>query len=266
MQSFCRENNWKYCFIGGLALERWGEPRVTVDVDVTLFTGFGNEESYIKALLRQFPARIQDAAQFALENRVLLLKSTSGIGIDIALGGLPFEEAVVSRATEFEYLPKLSLLTCSAEDLIIFKAFANRARDWADIEGIITRQGKGIDWNYIDLHLRPLVELKEEPQILERLQKLRRCSPWCSVSHPYKIHRTQASGLNGRYTLLSIALEGEIPTLRQWLGLLSPAAETPINGRESLVLRVFPGSWNLSSALHLSTMISGSRSECYAEA
>jgi hypothetical protein len=174
VQDFCRGQQWKFCLIGGLALQRWGEPRVTRDVDVSLLTGFGNEQKYIEALSDKFSTRIDHATQFALQNRVLLLRSESGIGIDIALGGLPFEELVISRATEFEYLPKISLLTCSAEDLIILKAFADRARDWADIEGIILRQDDHIDWEYVDQHLRPLVELKEEPQILERLRKLRR--------------------------------------------------------------------------------------------
>lgn len=173
IQSFCHKRKWKFCIIGGLALLRWGEPRVTQDVDVSLLTGFGEETTYIEALLNKFQARIENAAEFALQNRVLLLKSISGIGIDIALGGLPFEQLAVSRATEFEYLPNIALLTCAAEDLIIFKAFADRTRDWADIEGIIIRQDNRIDWNYVDQHLRPLVELKEEPQIIERLQKLR---------------------------------------------------------------------------------------------
>jgi hypothetical protein len=173
VQKYCCGQKWKFCFIGGVALQRWGEPRVTQDVDITLLTGFGDEQSYIEALLGQFPARIEDAAQFALQNRVLLLKSASGIGIDIALGGLPFEELLVSRATQFKYLSTVSLLTCSAEDLIILKAFADRVRDWADIEGIVLRQDQTIDWGYIDQHLRPLVELKEEPQIIDRLYKLR---------------------------------------------------------------------------------------------
>lgn len=30
----------RFAFIGGLALQRWGEPRVTQDVDATVFTGF----------------------------------------------------------------------------------------------------------------------------------------------------------------------------------------------------------------------------------
>jgi hypothetical protein len=173
VQDFCRSRKWRFCFIGGLALQRWGEPRVTRDVDVSLLTGFGAEKPYIEALLSQFSARIDDAAQFALKNRVLLLKSESGISIDIALGGLPFEELVTTRATQFEFLPEVDLLTCSAEDLIILKAFADRSRDWADIEGIISRQGNLIDWKYVEDQLAPLVEVKEEPQIIERLRVLK---------------------------------------------------------------------------------------------
>ena len=171
IQSICLENGWKFCFIGGIALQRWGKPRVTEDVDLTILTGFQHEERYLQVLIEHFPARIKDAFQFAAENRVLLLKSLSGIGIDIALGGLPFEESAVARASEFEYLPDVSLLTCSAEDLIVYKAFANRPSDWVDIEGVIVRQQQALDWDYISLQLKPLIELKEEPEIWDRLMR-----------------------------------------------------------------------------------------------
>jgi hypothetical protein len=29
LQSFCEAQNWRFCFIGGLAAQRWGEPRFT---------------------------------------------------------------------------------------------------------------------------------------------------------------------------------------------------------------------------------------------
>lgn len=44
VQSYCRGRGWRFCFIGGVALQRWGEPRLTQDVDLTLLTGFGDEE------------------------------------------------------------------------------------------------------------------------------------------------------------------------------------------------------------------------------
>jgi hypothetical protein len=173
VQQYCLRQGWRFCFIGGLALQRWGEPRVTKDIDLTLLTGFGNERPYLDGLLRHYAARIDDAVRFALNNRVLLLKSPSGIGIDVALGGLPFEELVVSRATQFEFLPEISLLTCSAEDLVVLKAFADRPRDWEDIAGIVARQ-QTLDWDYLLAQLRPLAEIKESPHILERLSLLRR--------------------------------------------------------------------------------------------
>ena len=36
LQTFCREKGWKFCFIGGVALQRWGEPGQTVDVENVL--------------------------------------------------------------------------------------------------------------------------------------------------------------------------------------------------------------------------------------
>jgi len=51
VEEFCRSRGWRFCFIGGVALQRWGEPRQTIDVDLTLLTGFGGEEAYADALL-----------------------------------------------------------------------------------------------------------------------------------------------------------------------------------------------------------------------
>ena len=36
MQEFCAARRFEFCFIGGVAVQRWGEPRLTVDVDLTL--------------------------------------------------------------------------------------------------------------------------------------------------------------------------------------------------------------------------------------
>jgi hypothetical protein len=79
---------------------------------------------------------------------------------------------VVRRASPYQFLPRLKLITCSAEDLIVLKAFANRPKDWMDVEGVITRQQRGPRWAYIWKQLRPLVDLKGEPEILSVLKRL----------------------------------------------------------------------------------------------
>ena len=174
LQSLCHAQGWKYCFIGGLALQRWGEVRETVDVDLTLLTGFGQEESFIATLLENFEPRVPDAAAFALSRRVLLLRAPSGVGIDVALGGLPFEELAAARATDHTFPGGLTIRTCSAEDLIVMKAFASRPKDWIDIEGIIIRQSDKLDWAHIIGQIKPLSELKESPEIVTELEKRRR--------------------------------------------------------------------------------------------
>lgn len=173
LQAFCERQSWRFCFIGGLAVQRWGEPRETVDVDLTLLTGFGREESFIQMLLKNFEGRIPDTSQFALDRRVLLLRSKEGVGIDIALGALPFEALMIERSSMFEFPPHNKLRTCSAEDLVVLKAFAGRGQDWVDVERIIVRQTGKLDWDHIYEQLRPLAELKNAPQILDDLARRR---------------------------------------------------------------------------------------------
>ena len=172
VQRFLDDRHWRSCIIGGLAVMRWGEPRFTQDVDVSLFTGFGNEAEFAAALIERFEARIGDALAFAVVNRVVLLRGSTGIPVDVALSGFPFEEDVIDRATDFAFVPGTSLRTVSAEDLVVLKAFANRDRDWIDIAGIATRQ-RSLDWSATIQRLAPLVELKGQPEILLHLERVR---------------------------------------------------------------------------------------------
>lgn len=171
-QRFCETNRFVFCIIGGVALQRWGEPRMTDDVDLTVLTGFGQEESFIEAFLRAFPSRISDGKSFALRNRVLLLMTNSGIGMDVALGAMPFEERAIQRSSLYGLAGGKFLRTCSAEDLIVHKAFANRDQDWIDIKAILIRQKGKINLAQILLEIEPLAVLKEEPQIISRLKAL----------------------------------------------------------------------------------------------
>lgn len=172
---FCSSRSWRFCVIGGFAVQHWGEPRMTMDVDLSLLTGFGGEERFVDEFLRHYEARVPRAKEFALQNRVLLLRHSSGVGIDIALGALPFEESAVNRAVTIEAEPGCRVHLCTAEDLIVMKAFADRSIDWHDLRGVMVRQGvNNLDWGYIRKQLKPLCEAKEQPEIVDRLESLRR--------------------------------------------------------------------------------------------
>jgi hypothetical protein len=75
-----------YCLIGGIALQRWGQPRTTLDVDVTVMAELGSEDRVIRQLLSAFEPRIADAAEFALQSRVVLLRTTNRLESSLTLG------------------------------------------------------------------------------------------------------------------------------------------------------------------------------------
>jgi hypothetical protein len=172
LQGFCDLHHYRFCFIGGLALQRWGEPRMTVDADVSLLTGFGDEEPFVDALLGAFKPSREQARAIALHDRVLFIQASNEVHLDIALAAIPFEERAIGRATLWTPRSDISLRTCSAEDLIVHKAFADRGKDWLDIEGILIRQGARLSLAQIADELRPLIEAKERPDIELRLKQL----------------------------------------------------------------------------------------------
>ena len=172
LQDFARAHGWQTSIIGGLAVQRWGEPRQTRDVDVALLTGFGGEERFVDPLLARYVARRRDARQFALERRVLLMQDGAGIPLDVSLAALPFEERVIERTSAFACAPNAVIQTCSAEDLVVLKAFADRPQDWLDVEGVIVRQGHTLDRPLIVEELRHLLELKEDASPMATLEKL----------------------------------------------------------------------------------------------
>lgn len=167
---FMKARRWRFCIIGGLAVQRWGEPRTTLDADLTLLTGLGDEEGFATELLAEFRPRIPDALSFSLVRRVLLLYASNGKSIDVSFGALPFEEEMVRRAVQQNFAPGVVLPCCTAEDLFVMKAFASRPKDWLDAESIVVRQER-LNSRYIIEHLRALCELKETPEILERAEQ-----------------------------------------------------------------------------------------------
>jgi len=105
----------------------------------------------------------------ALRFRVLLLRAANGVPLDIALGAMPFEENSVARRSLWQLPENSQLRTCSAEDLIVYKAFAGRVRDWLDIEGVLLTQRTRINLQQVRSELIPLLELKGQPESLQRL-------------------------------------------------------------------------------------------------
>jgi hypothetical protein len=101
---------------------------------------------------------------------VILARHSNNTPLDIALGALPFEEGSVRRSSLWD-IGEGKLRTCSANDLVVHKAFAGRDQDWLDVRGIIIRSGHLLDLEFIDRELIPLLALKQSPSNLDRLHE-----------------------------------------------------------------------------------------------
>jgi hypothetical protein len=146
-----RSHDVPFMLIGGQAVLLHGEPRLTLDVDVTLGVSpeaLGTVLAACEAMgVNPLPRTVED---FVRETFVLPVSDpATNIRIDLIFSTTPFEAAAIGRAIEVEVAGEL-VPFATAEDLIIHKLFAGRPRDLEDAEGIVRRKGSDLDWDYLD--------------------------------------------------------------------------------------------------------------------
>jgi predicted nucleotidyltransferase len=156
-----------YAVIGGLANAVWGEPRATLDIDVTVRVAEGRTASVIEELARRFASVASDPHAFVSQHAVLPLRSEGGVRIDIIFARLPFEEDVVARAVPID-VGGVPVRFCTAEDLILMKIASERSRDQDDAMGVTRRRLGELDMAYLEPRVRELATLLEQPSIVER--------------------------------------------------------------------------------------------------
>jgi hypothetical protein len=154
------------CLIGGVVVSRWGEPRATQDIDLTVLADFGDEQTIVRELLSRYASRVSDPERFAEANRLALLWLPGGVKGDVSLAALTFEREAIERSTLWELPEGPGLRTCSAEDLIVYKLVAGRPGDIQDIRGIVHRQGLRLDVARIRSWGAQFADLKEDPDLL----------------------------------------------------------------------------------------------------
>jgi predicted nucleotidyltransferase len=159
-----------YAVIGGIALQFWGEPRFTHDLDVTVQDKLDLPE-LVRLTTEAFDSRVPDPHKFARDTRMLLLR-VGDVDVNVAVALQGYEDSLFARARSIEVEPGKRLNICSAEDLIIHKALASRPQDLADVQSIIQRQGKKLDVRYIRRWLGEFSRGLDDPVFLERFRQI----------------------------------------------------------------------------------------------
>jgi len=170
-----RGRDLPFMLIGGQAVLVHGQPRLTEDIDITLGidpTQLGTVLDVCSALaLDPLP---EDVESFVTETFVLpALHGESGIRIDFIFSTTSYEREAIARAEHHE-LAGVPIPFATAEDLIIHKLFAGRARDWEDAVSIVRRKREGLDWEFImrwALEFAQIPGREEMPAQVDRLRQ-----------------------------------------------------------------------------------------------
>ncbi|MBJ7457953.1 MAG: hypothetical protein JHD02_02065 [Thermoleophilaceae bacterium] len=124
----------RHAFGGAIALAYCvAEPRGTRDLDVNIFIPAERAAELAAALPSEIEVSAADVERIMRDAQTRLW--WGAVPIDVFLNNLPVHDDV---ASEIRWVPlegrEVPVLSC--ESLVLFKAFFNRTKDWADIESI----------------------------------------------------------------------------------------------------------------------------------
>ena len=160
------DNGIPYMIIGGMANAVWGQPRATLDIDVTIWFKEKEINRVVSFLAGLFRPLVSDPAGFVQDTSVLPLESKDGVRIDLIFAKLSFEREAISRVVEIK-VGGIPICFCSPEDLILHKIISERERDQDDARGVAVRRMKSLDLNYLEPRIRELAIALERPEIWE---------------------------------------------------------------------------------------------------
>lgn len=168
MSAYLEYHAIPHMLIGGIATTFWGEPRATLDVDLSLLV----PEADLSGFLERLPPHVvprapQPVLEFIERTRVLPLRHSSGIDIDLVFAVLPFEEEALERAIEVPIQDAIVRMV-TAEDLVLMKIISERAKDRGDVATVLARRWDELDHAYLEPRVIELSHLMEDPTILDR--------------------------------------------------------------------------------------------------
>ena len=158
--------------IGGFANLIWGEPRTTLDLDITTAT---EDERLVEAARVAGEIMVKDPAAFLERTRVLPVRLPDGTRVDLIAATLPYETDAVSRARTTT-VAGTEIRVCTPEDPIIHKIVSERTKDQQDVIGVCRRQGAKLDLAFLDPIVEGLANDLGRPDILRSYRDAKRAA------------------------------------------------------------------------------------------
>ena len=171
--SFLTKEQYDYLLIGGIAVGMLGSPRMTMDIDFSIYLRNAEIKNFLKKAKKagfyfeekETIKRIKETGTFKILH--------DDCQIDFIIVSSDFEKEALKRKQKLRaydidaYFP-------TPEDLILFKIVPARHIDMSDIERIIERYHGKLDTKYIINWAQKLSDEAQNMRIYNTLQKLLR--------------------------------------------------------------------------------------------
>lgn len=155
-----------HAFGGAIALAYCvEEPRGTRDLDVNIFIDASQADSALASLPGGVRVRKRDVAKVKRDGQARL--DWDGTPIDVFLNNIPLHDAVAASIVWVRLEGRdIPVLDCAS--LVVFKAFFDRTKDWADIEAIAVATPEDIE----DAAATIAEQIGEDDPAIEKLKAL----------------------------------------------------------------------------------------------
>jgi predicted nucleotidyltransferase len=168
LDRFLFNNSIEYVVIGGVAVIIHGYQRTTNDIDITILCDLEDLDKIHNLFESEFHPAFQGTLEYFKRNFILPVdEPENNLRIDIAAGLTEFDKSVIKRKVR-KKIGEAEVFVCSLEDLIIYKLFARREQDIADVKNLLGKNE--VDKKYLLETANKFKEL-ERGDILENLNK-----------------------------------------------------------------------------------------------
>lgn len=136
-----------YAIGGAIALGYYGEPRVTIDIDVNIFSGSSLGE-HVLEVLEQLGVEIDPGDRALIESHGQVRTRWGRNLVDLFFSSDSFHDEASKHVRTVPFDAD-QIVILGPEDLIIFKSAFDRPKDWIDIEQVLFLQAGELDIGYL---------------------------------------------------------------------------------------------------------------------
>ena len=163
----------RWFVFGAQAVNVWGTPRLTADVDVTVFLTPREPPAFARDMSAcGFELRVTDVEGFVARTSVLpFVHLPTRMPVDVVLAGSGLEGQFADRAIVVD-IGGIEAPVLSPEDLLVAKVLAGRPKDLEDAAGVLRARRRSLDLALVRTLLGELDEALGQSDLVASFDRL----------------------------------------------------------------------------------------------